>query len=85
MTPTYWTVRRARHVVAYLIELREQGAELRQAVHSLHLGIPEDAHKVADEPETWEWLEARHWITFVIADRNQRWLYVTDVESATIE
>ncbi|MFN8486647.1 MAG: hypothetical protein U0350_03585 [Caldilineaceae bacterium] len=85
MMATYWTVRRARHVVAYLISLREAGEDLRLAINSLHLGPPEDAHKLQDDPETWEWLEARHWITFVVADRNQKWLYVTDVESVTVE
>jgi hypothetical protein len=51
----------------------------------LQQGIPPDAHKLQDDPEPWEWLEARHWITFVVVERNLQWLYVIDVESATIE
>jgi hypothetical protein len=85
MNASYWMIQRARSVVAYLIALREHGEELRQAIQSLQQGIPPDAHKIQDEPETWEWLEARHWIIFVIVDHNLRWLAVTDVESATVE
>lgn len=85
MMKPYWTVYRARHVVAYLAVLRTEGEELRRVIHMLQSGIPDDARKLQETPETWEWLEARHWITFVVVDRSKQWLYVTDVESATIQ
>lgn len=82
----YWTVERDREVVQYLVGLREIGAELRQAINSLHAGIPEDAYKIQDNPETWRWLEARHWITFIVdRSHNRRWLVVTTVLSATVK
>jgi hypothetical protein len=84
MSQPYWAVERKRSVVQYLISLREAGREIRAAINSLHMGIPEDAHKIQDNPETWEWLEARHWITLLV-EQDRRWIYVTDVESATIE
>lgn len=84
LQPAYWTVERCLSVVHHLIGLREAGADLRRAIESLHQGVPEDARKLQDDPETWEWLEARYWITFV-ADRNRRWILVTDLESATVE
>lgn len=82
--PAYWTVERRRSVVHHLIHLREEGVDLRRAIESLHHGVPEDARMLQDAPETWEWLEARHWITFVV-DRDRRWILVTDIESAAIE
>jgi len=86
MSRTYWTVERVRKVTAYLVELRETGTDLRAAVKSLQEGIPADAYKIQEEPESWQWLEARHWITFVV-DRtpNRRRIIVTVVESATVE
>jgi hypothetical protein len=85
MSHEYWTVERARDVTAYLIRLRESGEVLRAAINALHAGIPEAAYQVEDDPEIWEWLEARHWITFVV-DRtlNRRRIIVTNVESATV-
>jgi hypothetical protein len=86
MNQGYWTVERARHVTAYLIGLRESGAALRAAINALHAGVPENAYQVTDEPEMWEWLEARHWITFVVSRTpNRRTITVTHVESATVE
>lgn len=83
MNEEYWTLGREYGVTAYLIGLREAGVEVRAAVSSLQRGIPEDADKVQDEPETWRWLEARHWIVFTV-DRSRKWIKVTLVESATV-
>ena len=84
MTAPYWTVERKRSVVVYFIQLREAGADLRSAINTLSAGIPADAYKIKDYPETWQWLEARHWITFVV-DHEKHWLSVTLVESATVD
>lgn len=87
MSPAeYWVVTRLPEITAYTIELREAGTELRAAINALHKGIPQDAYKTAEEPETWEWLEARYWITFIV-DRtpNRKRIIVTVVESATEE
>lgn len=80
----YWMVLRLPEVTAYTIELRDAGAALRAAINSLHTGVPQAAYKTQDAPETWEWLEARHWLTFVV-DRtpNRKRIIVTVVESAT--
>ncbi len=83
MSEAYWAVERERTVTAYLIGLRGAGENVRAAVNSLHRGIPADAQRVQEHPETWRWLEARHWITFVV-DRSKQWIYVTVVESATV-
>jgi hypothetical protein len=78
MNQGYWTVERVRKVTADLVELREAGTDLRAAINLLHQGIPEDAYKIQEEPETWQWLEARHWITFVVnRTPNRRWIVVT--------
>jgi len=58
-TGEYWTLRYHPEVTRYLYELREAGGEIRKAVKSLAKGIPTDARKIQDAPETWEWLEAR--------------------------
>jgi len=79
-----WTLEYDSEVIAHLYLLREDGVAIRQAVRSLAKGIPAEARQIQDDPETWEWLEARHWITFVI-DRGKQWIYVSGVESATIE
>jgi len=81
-----WVVARSSVATAYLVGLREEGRALRQAIHSLQRGIPEDAYQIQEEPETWEWLEARHWITFIV-DRipNRRTIQIIYIESATVE
>lgn len=84
MMPASWTVERVQAVVAYLIALREAGVEVRAAVNRLTHGIPSDAYQISDTPETWQWIEARHWITFTV-DRNRRWIIVTVVQSTTLE
>jgi hypothetical protein len=84
MSRDKWTVARVRKVTTYLVELRESGTDIRAAIRSLQQGIPADAYLIQEDPETYQWLEARHWITFV-ADRARRWIYVTVVESATEE
>lgn len=86
MSQQYWTLERARQVAAYLIELREAGVESRAAINSLSQGIPQDARMIQEHPETWQWLEARHWITFVVTNSpNQKWITITSVESATVK
>ncbi len=86
MSQNYWLVERVRTVAAYLIELREAGTDLRAAIKKLQQGIPEDAYQTQEEPETWQWIEARHWITFVV-DRtpNRRRIIVTVVASTDEE
>jgi hypothetical protein len=44
------------------------------------MGIPDDARQLREAPEIWEWLEARHWITFIV-DRDIKRIHVTDVET----
>lgn len=73
-----WILVRDSEVVTYLYNLRESGTELRQAINSLSNGIPEGARKIQDAPETWEWPEARHWITFVV-NRERSLIYVAEV------
>jgi hypothetical protein len=97
----YWNIERARTVTAYLIQLREEGEALREAISLLQEGVPQDAYLLETneelravmatlregvELEVWEWIEAQHWIVFFV-DRtpNRRWIYVADVESATVE
>ncbi|MEM7129352.1 MAG: hypothetical protein AAF702_23675 [Chloroflexota bacterium] len=75
---TLWTLEYDKEVVQYLIGLRESGGEIRKVIKSLQNSFPEDAQKIQDIPETWEWLEARHWITFEI-DRAKKWIYIADV------
>jgi hypothetical protein len=84
MNRPYWTIFRHQEVNRYLISLREAGEEIRAAVRSLENGIPADAWKKGENPETWEWIEARHYITFVILDDEKRWLGVTAVEPITV-
>ena len=87
MNPPRWTIFRRRAVNEYLIALHEAGEEIRAAVESLQYGIPADAYKVQgspETPETWEWIEARHYNTFVILDYEKRWLGVTEIESITV-
>jgi hypothetical protein len=79
-----WTLEYDSDVTSYFYLLRELGTGLRAAVKSLASSFPADAHKIQEDPETWEWLEARHWITFVV-DRDKHWIYVTNIESATVE
>ncbi len=79
-----WTLEIDRQVAGYLYLLREEGHELRNALHSLSANpFPHDAQIIQDEPETWEWLEARHWILYVV-DRPKHWICVTVIESATV-
>ena len=86
MSREYWTVERVRKVTNYLVELREAGTNIRAAVKSLQQGIPADAYQIQEDPETWQWLEAQHWITFVVTRTpNRRWIVVTVLESATEE
>lgn len=73
-----WTLEYDQEVVQYLVGLRESGSEIRRAVTSLQKGIPDEARKIQDSPETWEWLEARHWITFEV-DAAKKWIYIADV------
>ena len=73
-----WSLEYDREVVQYLVSLRESGSEIRKAIKSLQHGIPDDARKVQDVPETWEWPEARHWITIKV-DRERKWIYIADV------
>ncbi len=79
-----WTLEYAQSVARYLIDLRESGADVRKAIRSLAQGIPEEAQQIQEQPETWKWLEARHWITFIV-DHSRHWIYISHVESATIE
>jgi hypothetical protein len=76
-----WTVFPHCTVVSYLYTATD---ELRAAVKSLQHGIPAGAYKLQDHPETWEWIEARHYITFVIIDRDKRRIGVTEIESTTV-
>lgn len=84
MKPEVWTVFRHRNVTEYLVALREAGEEIRAAVKSLQHGIPSEAWKKQEHPETWEWIEARHYITFVVLDHEKRWIGVTEVEAITV-
>ena len=77
---TAWTVIRDRDVLQYLYA---STPELRAAVWSLSKGVPPDARKVQDVPETWEWAEARHWITFIV-NRKGLLIYVSDVSEIRI-
>jgi hypothetical protein len=79
-----WTLLYDPDVIRYLYSLRESGANIRSAVRLLSLGIPEDARQLREDPEIWEWLEARHWIIFAVDRRGKR-IYVTNVMSATVE
>jgi hypothetical protein len=79
-----WTLEYDSDVTRYLYTLRETGNNVRKAIRSLSQGIPSDARRIQDDPETWEWLEARHWITFVV-DQARKWIYISDVSSATID
>lgn len=82
---TTWTLIRFRDVVSYLYSLRDAGSELRAAIQSLEHGIPEDAEKIQEEPELpetselWEWLQAYHWITFIV-DHEARDITIIGVE-----
>ena len=75
-----WTLIRHPDVVKYLYELRESGSDLRGAIKSLGDGIPEDARNLVESPETWEWPEAKHWITFIV-DRERMTITISEVSS----
>lgn len=73
-----WTLEYDSEVAQYLVNLRESGAEITNAIKSLQKGIPDDARKVQEHPETWEWMDSRHWITFEVHSSN-KWIYIADV------
>jgi len=77
-----WSLKYDREVVQYLIGLRESGVEIRRAIRTLQKGIPEDARKIQNIPEMWEWPEAHHWITFQV-DSMSKWIYVADISEMT--
>ncbi|HMN29756.1 MAG TPA: hypothetical protein PKE45_16515 [Caldilineaceae bacterium] len=74
-----WRIHRRREVTAYLIELREEGEDLRRAIASLQFGLPPDATQTT--PNTYIWFEAQHWIVLV-EDKDQRAIYVSLIEKA---
>ena len=73
-----WSLQYDREVVQYLVGLRESGVEIRRAVKSLQSGTPDDARKLKDIPETWEWPEAKHWIIFTV-DVSRKSMSIIDV------
>jgi hypothetical protein len=79
----HWRIHRNREVTAYLVSLREAGAELRQFVESLKVtGIPPTATLV--ESNMYILFEANHWIALVL-DENERAIYIPRIEPALIE
>jgi hypothetical protein len=74
-----WRIHRRREVTAYLIELREEGTDLRRAIASLQFGLPHDATQTA--PNTYIWFEAQHWIV-LIEDIEHRSIYISLIERA---
>lgn len=74
----HWRVHRSIAVVQTLISLRAAGNELRAAINQLITeGLPADA-VLTEEPDTWEWQAADHWIVCV-KDDEQKSLHVTEV------
>jgi hypothetical protein len=83
-----WDVRKHPTVIAYVNRV-DAPSELNAAIARLFAGIPDDAKHLytrSDAIEVWEWLEARHWITFTV-DRtvNRQTIRVVEIESATEE
>ncbi len=73
-----WRVHRNIEVTSYLVGLRYDGVAIRAAIESLkENGIPPNA-TLTQEPNTYLWLAAEHWIVAVKEENNQA-IYVTAI------